>query len=119
VNSIELHSGNLAAATESCYTLQLTRPIRDDEVEMAARFMQADEYVIARTRKGKERRVNIRPLITTLAKESDDTFIMGVISRNAEPGIKPSDALHHIFGMDEMEALAATVTKRSWTEIAS
>jgi len=117
VNSITLHSGNLPAATENCYTLQLTRPIRDDEVEMAARFMAGDECIVSRTRKGKERKINIRPLITELTKNSDDTFIMRVISRNAEPGIKPSDALHHIFGMDEMEALAATVTKTSWKEL--
>ena len=117
INSIELHSGNLPAVTETCYTLKLTRPVRDDEVEMAAHFLSTAEFVITRTRKGKERHINIRPLITELTKCSDDTFMMRVISKTAEPGIKPSDALHHIFGMDEMEALAAVVTKISWKEI--
>ena len=106
VNSITLHSGNLPPVTESRYTLCLPRPIDGTEVEMAERFMAADEFVITRTRKGKTRNIDIRPLISELSIHNEDTFVMRVITRTAEPGIKPSDALQHIFGMTETEALS-------------
>lgn len=118
VNSIELHSGKLPQVIESTYTLQLQRDIRDEEVVLAREFMAGDELVIERVRKGKKRQINIRPLISAFAPLSHDTLSMKVISKSGAPGIKPSDALQYILGMDEASALAATITKTGWKPLA-
>jgi radical SAM-linked protein len=117
ISSIELHSGDLPQVIESTYTLQLPHDIGNEEAARLQEFMAAEELVITRVRKGKERQVNIRPLITSLAQINRDTLVMKVVSKSAAPGIKPSDALQHIFGMTESDALAATVTKTGWVEL--
>ncbi|MFV0437661.1 MAG: TIGR03960 family B12-binding radical SAM protein [Desulfopila sp.] len=117
VNAITSHSGDLPLVTASRYTLRLSRPIEAAEKELAAQFLAAETFTITRTRKGKTRDLDIRKLITELSTADQYTFVLRIITTTAEPGIKPSDALHHIFGISEQEALAARVTKTDWQAI--
>ncbi len=114
VDSIKLHSGKLPQVITNSYTVQLDRAITEEEVQLIARFVDSDELIISRVRKGKKRQFNIRPLITTLELINSETISMEVINRSGSPGIKPSDALQHILGISEEAALAALITKTGW-----
>ncbi len=117
VTKIELHSGNLPQVIENTYTLKLPHDISEDEAGLINTFMDSDELVIHRVRKGKERHINIRPLISSLDRLNHDTLLMKVISKSGAPGIKPSDALQHILHLEESIAVAAVVTKTGWEEL--
>lgn len=117
VLSIVLHSGNLPELTQSSYTLQLPRPLTSENLEAVTRFMASEHVVISRSRKGKTREIDIRELIVDVHQVSDDTLAMQILQRTAAPGIKPSDGLQHILGIDPQEALAAIVTKTGWEEV--
>lgn len=114
VTSIQLHSGKLAQVITNSYTIQFDRLVTKDELQRIADFIAGDELIISRVRKGKKRQFNIRPLITTFELINEDTLHMDVINRSGSPGIKPSDALQHILGITEAEALAALITKTGW-----
>ncbi len=114
VNSILLHSGKLPQVIESSYTLELERPFSEKEIQLTRDFMESDEFVITRERKGKKKKINIRPLISAFDLLNANTMSMKVIGQSGSPGIKPSDALHFILGLDEVLALAATITKTGW-----
>ncbi len=114
VTSIQLHSGKLPQVITNAYTVQFDRAITDNETQLIKAFVESDELIISRVRKGKKRHFNIRPLISSLELIDNDTLRMDVINRSGSPGIKPSDALQNILGISEKEALATLITKTGW-----
>lgn len=114
VNGIALHSGKLPQVIESSYTVQLPQPLSESQRTGIEQFLATDELIISRERKGKKRQFNIRPLITSLVIEADALLTMQVVSKAGSPGIKPSDALQHILGLDQEAALELGITKNGW-----
>lgn len=117
VLTIERHSGDLPLVTENSYIIELPRALDTRELEQLAAFMASGQFLVRRTRKGKEKEIDIRPLITDLSVTANTTLKMQVLNRTAAPGIKPSDALQHILQLSESEALAAAITKTGWREV--
>ena len=114
VSKIELHSGTVPQRLAIDYTLTLPTEISEFEKIKVEEFNKCVNFLIGKTRKGKTREIDIRPLILSLAIKSSDKILMQMISASAEPGIKPLEALTAILELDEDRSLQTSILKTAW-----
>jgi radical SAM family uncharacterized protein/radical SAM-linked protein len=79
-------------------------------------FLQADRFTIAVSRKGKERLLEVRPLVKDLAI-SGDTIVVGLVSNSGSPGIKPLELIGALFDLTVEELQSARVLKERVEEL--
>lgn len=114
VNAIEHHSGKIPQSILVSYTLVLAKPISADEKGHASRFVDSTRFPVEKTRKGKTREIDIRPLIKKFEIIEPRTVTLEMVSISSQPGIKPLEALQEIFKMDSGMVLKVRATKTSW-----
>lgn len=117
VISIELYPGKLPQTIYTRYQLVLPKTLSESEKKKLKSFMALEEFVISRTRKNKTRQYNIRPLILSCIQSSEKSLDMELLSQSGSPGIKPIEALQHIFELSEEQSHDITITKLSWQAI--
>jgi len=98
------------------YQIELFDKLSLQEKEKIAAFIQSQECLITRERKGKIREINIRLLIDNISINSDSLLEIRILSQSGAPGIKPADALGIIIGRDRQTLLSASVRKLSWEQ---
>jgi radical SAM family uncharacterized protein/radical SAM-linked protein len=114
VTKIELHSGKVPQKISNTYSLTLERAFTDQEKNRLEEFMKSDNFIIKRTRKGKTRDIDIRPLIQTAEISARQTVQLQMVTASAQPGIKPLEALTEIFLLDKETALKTKIIKTAW-----
>jgi radical SAM family uncharacterized protein/radical SAM-linked protein len=112
-----LHSGQIPQDTLNTYRILLPRNITETERNRLELFRNVDRFLINKTRKGKNREIDIRPLIRSIDNIGDDIVILQTESRAGVPGIKVIEAMRHIFGMDEALLLNSSIQKTSWSSL--
>jgi len=117
ITKIELHSGKVPQKIAISYSLTLPGNITETEKSRAKEFVASESYIVGKTRKGKTKEINIRPLIKEFSITGDDTVQLEMISASAEPGIKPLEALTEVFGMDNERGQQTRILKTSWRGI--
>ncbi|MCG6929854.1 MAG: hypothetical protein LJE64_04795, partial [Desulfofustis sp.] len=93
----------------------LPAELTENELARIEQFTNLGEMVVARERKGKLKRVDLRPLIRDLAATGGKRLTMELISRSGHPGTKPAEVLAALFDYDEEMLLQTLVTKVSWS----
>ena len=78
-----------------------------------ANFLTSANWPIIQERKGKTRRVDIRPLVAACAIENN-TVILTVNYRGGESGVKPLEAAAEIFSLRPETLTGARVRKTAW-----
>ena len=114
VIAITRHDGPIPADIESAYTITLPRPLTAQERQRLAAFIACSAYPVAKTRKGKEQTVDIRPLVTSLVESAPDSVELRLLSLSGQPGIKPVEALQAVLGLDAAGVPGLAVVKTSW-----
>ena len=99
----------------SRYEIDLPAELTENELARIEQFTNLGELVVARERKGKLKRVDLRPLIRDLAATGGKRLTMELISRSGHPGTKPAEVLAALFDYDEEMLLQTLVTKVSWS----
>lgn len=117
VNDIEIHSGKIAQSIAHTYLFSLNRALSTDEKKRLDSYLSAPEYFISRVRKGKEKQIDIRPLLTQISIENDSMLLLELISISGVPGVKAEEALMHIFSFSKKDMLEATIKKTSWKQL--
>lgn len=117
VSRIELHSGGVPQRLEVSYTLTLPRKISDREKIKVEEFVKSTKLMVDKTRKGKTREIDIRPLVLSLSIPSSDTVEMKMLSASAQPGIKPLEALTKILELESAESLGTRILKTGWQRL--
>ncbi|PID75118.1 MAG: B12-binding domain-containing radical SAM protein [Deltaproteobacteria bacterium] len=79
-------------------------------------YIASSSYPVKKLRKGKEKSLDIRPIVERLAFISEREIRMQIIVENSRPGIKPIEALSAILGLTEEEAAAVCIVKNSWQQ---
>ncbi len=64
-----------AAVASSCYRVPLPMPVTEELDQQIADFLAAEEIVITRVKKGKEKRSNIRPDILNIVRDGNEIEI--------------------------------------------
>lgn len=115
VTLIKNHPGKIPQKILTSYTLTLDRPLTDQEIEQLGSFQQKDTFIIQRSRKGKTRPLDIRPLVSRIRCSGTSTIELKTVNISSKPGIKPVEVLLHIVGMDKDAALRTSILKTSWS----
>ncbi len=74
-------------------------------------FLSSDEFIISREKKGKRTEKDIRPLVDTLLYNRKDDRIKATLFFGKEGGVRPSEILAHIFGLDNDVVKTARIIK--------
>lgn len=114
VTGIELHSGKIPQKMAISYNVTLTRHLREDEKKSLQYFLDSQEYFIDKTRKGKTRSIDIRPLIPRVNITGDASVQVEMISASAQPGIKVIEALTAILQLTGEDVQGAQIVKTDW-----
>jgi radical SAM family uncharacterized protein/radical SAM-linked protein len=114
VTKVELHTGKVPQTIRIAYNLTLPGAITDVERVRAEDFIKSDIFLVSKTRKGKTKEIDIRPLIKAFSITSSEMVQLEMISASAQPGIKPLEALTEILGLDKERSLQTRILKTSW-----
>ncbi|MGB3212777.1 MAG: TIGR03960 family B12-binding radical SAM protein [Desulforhopalus sp.] len=114
VTKINLHSGSVPQKIGISYILTLPTEITDSEKVKVEEFVNSDSFVISKTRKGKTKTIDIRPLIKAVSIISPEMVQLEMVSASAEPGIKPLEALIQILGLENERSLQTRILKTGW-----
>ncbi len=117
VTQIELHSGNVPQKICTTYNLILPTDSTDSEKSRAEEFTKSSTFIIGKTRKGKTREIDIRPLIQEFSFINSNTVRLQLISASAQAGIKPLEALTDILGLDKDRCLQTRILKTEWQKL--
>ncbi len=112
--AIELHSGRIAQNMLVSYTLTLNRPLTEQEKQTSKDFIDSSHYLIAKTRKGKTREIDIRPLIKTFELIETDSVTLTMVNAATQPGIKPAEAIKAILKLDSDTIMNTKILKTGW-----
>ncbi len=111
VTGIALHSGKLSQSLLIGYTITCPRPFSQEESTRLMAFLASGSHLLSRTRKGKTKAVDIRPLVSQGRMTGPDTLELELISTAGQPGIKPQDFLSQVIGLDDHTTSSCQVLK--------
>ena len=74
-------------------------------------FLSSDEFIISREKKGKRTEKDIRPLVDVLLYDKKDDRIKATLFFGKEGGVRPSEILAHILGLDNDVVKTARIIK--------
>lgn len=114
VQSIELHSGKMAQSVINTYTITLPRSLSTDESHAFTTYLNAQQYPVTRTRKGKARTIDLRPLLLDIRKIDHRTLEIDMRSTVGTPGVKIAEALASILAWQEEELQQCRLRKTGW-----
>ena len=117
VSSIAKHPGKIAQEILISYSLNLQHSFSKEEIEKVESFNASESFIIQRSRKGKTKSIDIRPLIRKFECIGSNTIELDTVNIASNPGIKPVEALHHVMGLDEDQALQTSITKTGWSPL--
>jgi hypothetical protein len=117
VTKIELHSGNVPQRICTTYDLTLPTGSTDSEKLRAEEFIKSTAFIIGKTRKGKTKDIDIRPLIQEFSFINSNTVRIQMVSASAQAGIKPLEALTEILRLDKDRCLQTRILKTDWQKL--
>jgi len=113
VISVATHSGKIPQKFKTSYVLTLPAPLTAEQKSRIENFRNAAEYLVEKTRKGKTRQIDIKPLLADVAIKGGSLLEIELITEAAVPGIKPIEAITEILGLDESAQTTVQITKTS------
>jgi len=111
VISVAAHSGKIPQKFKTSYVLTLPAPLSAKQKNRIDNFQDADEYLVEKTRKGKTRLIDIKPLLSHVVIKGSALLEIELITEAAVPGIKPIEAIADILDLDESAQTAVQITK--------
>lgn len=114
ITNIEPHAGKIPQKLKLQYSITINKVIIEPHRQKIVDFMGCKEFLINKTRKGKTRQIDIRPLVERLDVTDSNTITLEIISESTRPGIKPTEALAGILAMAADEMADVQIVKESW-----
>jgi len=118
VQSMALHSGKVPQNLQSSFTITCPRPLSPEEISRIDEFLGRGQFSVTRSRKGKSNTAfDIRPLVTAIIAETENTLRLELLYTSGLPGVKPIEILTQVLGMDAETAATSKVLKTGWHSI--
>jgi radical SAM family uncharacterized protein/radical SAM-linked protein len=117
VTGIELHSGKIPQKIKVSYSITLGEDATESQHEAAANFAAAQTFLVKKTRKGKTKEIDIRPLIEKITFTGPQKVELDIIAESAQPGIKPIEAIVSILGISEKNTNRIEIVKKGWVQL--
>ena len=80
-------------------------------------FLNQEQFLLTRIRKGKKSGFDIRPLVVAIIPETANTIRLEILYTSSSPGVKPVEILTNVLQMDAETAATCKVLKTSWHSI--
>jgi len=110
-------SGKLTQNMASTYDIELPYMLDAAAEKSIEQFRSSASRVIEVTRKGRRKKLDLRPLVSDIEVRGEQKVRLTLISRSGAPGIKPSEVLAALLKLDQETTLKLRVLKTSWVEI--
>ena len=117
INDIRPLKGKLPQNILATYEITFPRDLSKSEQVLVEDFNSVDVLIIERFRKGKRKSIDLRPLIKGITLKNRNQIILELLSRSAESGTKPAEALAALLHLDDDEKLTLQILKTSWSEL--
>lgn len=114
ITGIAPHSGKVPQKIKLGYGITFGKELNTEQVQKTEDFLNSSAFPLQKTRKGKTREIDIRPLIQKFQVTSLSTLKLEMISESTQPGIKPIEALTGILGLTPEEAIQVRIIKEWW-----
>jgi len=114
VTKVEPHSGNVPQKISTRYRLTLPGPLTEAEKNRAKHFINSKAFLIGKTRKGKTREIDIRPLLKEFILINNTEIELEMVMASAQPGIKPLEALTAILELANERRQQTRIVKTGW-----
>ena len=101
----------------STYVVSLMDDLSDDDAHNITAFLLEKSHIVSRTRKGKTKQLDIRPLIDSAVITGPRSIEIKLISRSGRPGIKPAEAIVLLLAKNTESLQGALIIKIDWREI--
>ena len=117
ISSIELHSGKVPQKMKVSYSIRLPQKPGDEEMRAAESFSAATTFLVTKTRKGKTKEIDIRPMIEKFVFTGPQELELEVIAESALPGVKPIEAVSSILKLSDENAANVEIVKKGWEQL--
>lgn len=114
VTKVEPHSGKVPEKIRTSYSLTPPGGLTDTEIRRLTAYLDSSSFIIDKTRKGKTKQIDIRPLVKDIALGDAGVVLLEIVSASAQPGIKPLEAVTEILGLDRERSLHTRIVKTGW-----
>lgn len=115
VKHVELGSKKQSEKIETCYLVSVPKDVPSTILDA---FIGRSDYSLSVSRKGKERRMDVRPFVKELSLTEDGRIQLVMASVPGKLGVKPMELLAAVSGLTPEEVLAARILKVWSTETA-
>jgi len=92
------------------YRVALGRPIAAAELRP---FLDQESFMMTRARKGKESRIDARPLVSDLASTAEGEVVLAICCAPGKAAVKPIELLTALLGLSDDEQARARIIKVS------
>ncbi len=100
----------------SCYTVSLVRHLTSGERKALAAFLAQDTFAVTRTRKGRQKVLDIRKQVRSLVLRDEKSLEMHLLTQEGTATAKPLEILQAVFGFSESECLDLGILK-VWSRV--
>jgi len=114
VKEIQLYPGKFPQNIKNTFITTFPSKLTVDEHKMIDNFLDDSEVLIKRVRKGKARKINIRPLVENISAHDPNSLKWTLISQAGSPSIKVLEAIKTILPDRQPALLEIKVVKTSW-----
>ncbi|MBU0483173.1 MAG: TIGR03960 family B12-binding radical SAM protein [Proteobacteria bacterium] len=110
---IAYDGSDLGQKGQACYRITLGKEYQQGDLE---KFMAAATFDIRLSRKGKERKIDGRSMVTDLRMSEDKKIDLVLNSEVGQAGIKPMELLAAVLGLSDEDVLDSRVIKLWYRE---
>jgi len=100
-----------AAKNLTCYGIILERHLAAEDRSAIKSFMAADAFTITKTRKGRQRMLDIRKQVESLVVSGDNSLELVLIIEEGRAAGKPVEILKAVLGLSDEESLDLRICK--------
>lgn len=117
ITGIELHSGKVPQKMRVSYAIELSTAAGSNQKRLVESFLETSSFSVSKTRKGKTKEIDIRPIINVLSFTDPQNIALELIAESTKPGIKPSEAIASILQLNEDEVQRMKIVKKGWVQL--
>ncbi len=117
VLEINLSNGKVPQEVVSSYKITLHPSLSAEDLSLIKAFLDTEHFTLKRTRKGKIKEIDFRPMIQEITVLDDGNITLELISKASQASVKPLEAVSAIIGKDQAELLASVVIKTGWKKL--
>ncbi len=114
ITNITAHNGKIDQEITTDYQAALVKPLTSSQEQTINNFLNSKEFQWKRIRKGKEKSIDIRPLISKIKIADEYHLEFTITSCAGQAGIKPQETIQIILGLNAEEALQIKFSKLAW-----